>query len=138
MTVIQKGKKPGEPRKEDYQVFNYETNRMIENFTYPYAPVEEEDDEFGGKAAKEIKGIDEDSMTMIDASVIPSSHTLLKCEASSMEEIREFKEKLNKIHLDYNENFQVDLKMLDEKTNDPEAQTKAMLPSIKSKDTDPS
>lgn len=42
MTVIQKGK-PGEPRKEDYQVFKYETNGMIENFTYPYMPEEIED-----------------------------------------------------------------------------------------------
>ena len=42
MTVIQKGK-PGEPRKEDYQVFEYETNSMIENFSYPYMPKEEEE-----------------------------------------------------------------------------------------------
>lgn len=42
MTVIQRGK-PGEPRKEDYQIFKYETNSMIENFTYPYMPEVEEE-----------------------------------------------------------------------------------------------
>ena len=44
MTVPHKGK-PGEPRKENYQVFEYETNRMIENFTYPYMPPEVEENQ---------------------------------------------------------------------------------------------
>ena len=44
MTVIQKGKF-GEPRKENYQVFKYETDKLIENFTYPYMPVEEEENQ---------------------------------------------------------------------------------------------
>ena len=48
MTVIQKGK-PGEPRKDDYQVFKYETNKLLENFTYPYMPPEEEESEIEGE-----------------------------------------------------------------------------------------
>ena len=58
MTVIQKGRKPGQPRKEDYQVFEYETNSMLENFTYPYEPAKEEENELDGGSVREIHAID--------------------------------------------------------------------------------
>ena len=91
MTVIQKGK-PGEPRKEDYQVFEYETNRMIENFTYPYLPKEEEENALdGADSNREVKAIDADSMTMLDSSAIPSTSSLILCEASGIEEVRAYK-----------------------------------------------
>lgn len=102
MSVIQRGK-PGEPRKEDYQVFEYETSRLIENFTYPYMPQEEEENQLdGGPARREIKAIDPASMNVVNIGAIPSSASLLACESSSAEEMRNFKERLTKIHKAYN------------------------------------
>jgi hypothetical protein len=83
MTVIQKGK-PGETRKEDYQVFKFETNNLIENFTYPYLPKEEELNDFDiNNGQKEVRAINPYNMTLIDNSVIPSSANLLQCESTS-------------------------------------------------------
>ena len=120
MTVIQKGK-PGEPRKEDYQVFEYETNSMIENFSYPYMPKEEEENALDDTAEqREVKAINAANMTMVDIGAIPSSSSLILCEASAPEEIRAFKDRLTKIHKNYNEAYLEDLKLYDEATNTPE------------------
>ena len=138
LQVIQRGK-PGEPRKEDYQVFEYETSRLIENFTYPYMPQEEEENQLdGGPPRTEVRAIDPSSMTIVNLAAIPSSASLVACESSSIEEMRAFKERLSKIHKDYNENYQDDLKQLDESTNEPEKQTKEMLPAMTHRDPDPS
>lgn len=105
MTVIQKGR-PGEPRKEDYQVFEYETNSMIENFSYPYMPKEEEENALDGNdTPREVRAINPNNMQMIDISAIPSSSSLIQCEASGVEEVRAFKAKLIAIHKAYNENY---------------------------------
>lgn len=73
MTVIQRGK-PGEPRKEDYQIFKYETNKMLENFTYPYMPPEEKEDELEDHTeSRDIRVLNANSMTIIDLEGIPSS-----------------------------------------------------------------
>lgn len=135
MTVIQKGK-PGEPRKEDYQVFKYETNHLIENFTYPYMPEVIEDN--GLTDIHEIKALNPYTMQIIDYSAIPSSAVLLQCESSSIEEIREFKQRLATVHKNYNKNWQEDLKNLDVSVDLPEKQTKEMLPTLTMKETDPS
>ena len=138
MTVIQKGR-PGEPRKEDYQVFEYETNSMIENFSYPYMPKEEEENALDGNdTPREVRAINPNNMQMIDISAIPSSSSLIQCEASGVEEVRAFKAKLIVIHKAYNENYLEDLKQLDENTNNPEQQTKEMLPAMTLRDLDPS
>ena len=137
MTVIQRGK-PGEPRKEDYQIFKYETNNMIENFTYPYMPEVEEENQLDSNAQKkEIRAINPNDMSMIDINVIPSTASLMQCESSSIEEIRAFKAKITAVHKNYNKNYQEDLKMLDVTTNEPEQQTKEMLPSFTQRDNDP-
>ena len=138
MTVIQKGK-PGEPRKEDYQVFEYETNPMIENFTYPYAPRDEEIDHLDPEAAaKEVKALDPSTLAILDVCAIPSSATLLSAEASPIEELRAFKLKLAKVHKAYNANYKEDLRQLDEMVNEPERQTREMLPTLTPRETDPS
>ena len=137
MTVIQKGK-PGEPRKDDYQVFKYETNKLIENFTYPYMPPEEEENELEGQSRREVRVLSPDDMQILDYSGIPSSANLVECEASSIEELREYKQKLAKVHLNYNKNWQEDLKNLDVTIDHPEKQTKEMLPTMTPRDPDPS
>ena len=105
MTVIQKGK-PGEARKESYQIFKFETHSMIENFTYPYMPKEEEEDTLdSNRPKKEVRSLNPYDMTILDHSAIPSSANLLKCESSSLEEIRVFKDRLNAIHKKYNEDY---------------------------------
>ena len=120
MSVIQKGK-PGEPRKEDYQVFKYETHRLVENFTYPYMPAEEEDNALDvGAQAKEVLAISAHNMSIIDTSAIPSSAKLLECEASSPDELAAFKRKLTAIHKAYNKDYQEDLRQLDPATDRPE------------------
>lgn len=120
MTVIQKGK-PGEPRKDDYQVFKYETNKLLENFTYPYMPPEEEESEIEGEQTRrEIRVLNYQNMQILDLNGIPSSSNLVECEASSLEEVRDFKKKLAKVHLNYNKNWQEDLKNLDVTIDYPE------------------
>ena len=113
---------------------------MIENFTYPYMPKEEEEDALdSSRPNKEVRGINPYDMTILDHSAIPSSASLMKCESSSLEEIRVFKDRLTVIHKKYNEDYQADLKMLDETIDDPERQTKEMLPSCTQLfETDPS
>lgn len=60
MSVEHKGL-PNEPRKQDYQVFKYETNKLIENFTYPYMPVEAEENQLDdGQASRDIKIVNSD------------------------------------------------------------------------------
>lgn len=76
-------------------------------------------------------------MKIINPNAIPSSASLCECESSSYEEIKVFKDRLTKIHKAYNENYQEDLKMIDE-TGDPEKQTKEMLPALTHRDPDPS
>jgi len=120
MTVIQKGK-PGEPRKEDYQIFEYETNSMMENFTYPYAPLVEEEAQLDvNQASKDIHAINPLNMSILSLTAIPSSASLMQCESSSLEEIRVFRQRLHNTHRDYNENYQEDLGKLDATVNEPE------------------
>ena len=112
---------------------------MIENFTYPYQPKEEEDNILDvDTSAREIKAINVNVMQILDTSAIPSSASLLQCESSSIEEIKAFKEKLAAIHLAYNKNYKEDLKQLDPNIDRPEQQTKEMLPAFTYRDTDPS
>ena len=112
-------------------MFEYETNRMLENFTYPYAIKEVEENGLDGNdIVKDVHAINSNNMTMIDICAIPSSSSLILCEASGAEEVKNFKEKLNLIHKTYNENYQEDLKQCDERTNNPEKETKEMLPAM--------
>ena len=112
---------------------------MIENFTYPYVPKEQEENALDSNdTVREVHAINTHNMSMIDIGVIPSSSSLILCEASGIEEVRKFKEKLTLIHKTYNKNYQEDLKQLDERTNEPEKQTKEMLPAMTQRDTDPS
>ena len=120
-------------------MFEYETNTMIENFSYPYMPKEEEENALDDTAEqREVKAINEANMTMVDIGAIPSSSSLILCEASAPEEIRAFKDRLTKIHKNYNEAYLEDLKLYDEATNTPEQQTKEMLPAMTLRDLDPS
>ena len=120
MTVIQKGR-PGEPRKENYQIFEYETNNLIENFTYPYMPKQEEETQLDmNSVSKDIHAINPHDMTILNLSAIPSSAKIMQCETSSLEETRNFKERLTRIHKEYNANYQEDLTKLDPNVNEPE------------------
>ena len=49
-----------------------------------------------------------------------------------------FKDRLAKVHKNYNKKWQEDLKSLDPACNEPEKQTKEMLPSMTPRDMDPS
>ena len=112
---------------------------MIENFTYPYMPKEQEDTGLEADSDRnEIRAINPHLMQIIDFSAIPSSAVLMQCESSSIEEIRMLKNRLAKVHKNYNKNWQEDLKMLDPATIYPEKQTKEMLPSITLRDMDQS
>lgn len=73
-------------------------------------------------------------MKILDLDGIPSSAHLIRCDSSSIEELRAFKQRLAKIHLAYNENWQEDLKLLDVTNDHPEKQTKEMLPTFNLKD----
>ena len=59
-------------------------------------------------------------MNIVNIGAIPSSASLLACESSSGEEMRNFKERLTKIHKAYNSKYEEDLRRLDESTNEPE------------------
>ena len=120
MTVIQKGK-PGEPRKDDYQVFKYETNPLLENFTYPYMPPDKQTDELEDQNdSSDVHVINAASMNIVDFEGIPSSAQLVSCESSSHDEMKKFKQRLAKIHLNYNKNWQEDLKLYDVTVDNPE------------------
>ena len=92
MAIIQRGRRD-EPKKEDYQVFKYETDKLIENFTYPYMPPEEESDGLEqNKDRHDIEVVSSDNMKIVNYEGIPSSANLAwRCESSSPEEIKEFK-----------------------------------------------
>ena len=77
-------------------------------------------------------------MRILDIEGIPSSANIVSCESNSIEEVREFKQRLHKIHKEYNANYQEDLKNLDVTVDTPERQTKEMLPTMTIRDTDPS
>ena len=77
-------------------------------------------------------------MHILDHSAIPSSAVLLQCESSSTEEIKAFKDRLAKVHKNYNRNWQEDLRNLDPAIDEPEKQIKEMLPTMTPRDTDPS
>ena len=106
MTVIQKGK-PGEARKESYQIFKFETHsRALKGFRMEGCPKEEEEDTLdSNRPKKEVRSLNPYDMTILDHSAIPSSANLMKCESSSLEEIRVFKDRLNAIHKKYNEDY---------------------------------
>ena len=73
MTVIQKGK-PGDPRKDDYQVFKYETNPLLENFTYPYMPPDKQTDELEEQSdLNDVHVLNPANMNILDHEGIPSS-----------------------------------------------------------------
>ena len=79
---------------------------MIENFTYPYMPKEEVENELDGeKERNDIKAIDYNEMKHESITAVPSSATLLMCESSGIEELRAFKAKLTATHRAYNSNF---------------------------------
>ena len=112
---------------------------MIENFSYPYMPKEEEENALDdSEQVKEVRAINPVNMTMMDIGAIPSSSSLILCEASAPEEIKTFRDRLIAIHKNYNAKYQEDLKMYEEATNTPEQQTKEMLPSMTLRDLDPS
>ena len=136
MTVIQKGK-PGERRREDYQIFKFETNKLVENFTYPYTPKEIEENALDeSQQKKEVRVLNPIEMSVLDWEGIPSSATLVQCESSSIEELRVFKQRLVSIHKNYNVDWQEDLKNYDVTVKSPEKQTKEMLPSFTLRDLD--
>ena len=59
-------------------MFKYETNHLIENFTYPYMPEVQEDNGLDDQVEQsEVKAINPHSMHIIDYSAIPSSAILL-------------------------------------------------------------
>lgn len=67
---------------------------MLENFTYPYQPKEEEENALDGDSQVEVRAINPHNMTMIDITAIPSSANLIQCEASGFDEARAFRAKL--------------------------------------------
>ena len=84
---------------------------MLENFTYPYQPKEEEENALDGSdSVKEVKAINPNNMEMLSINAIPSSSNLILCEASGIDEVRAFKEKLSAIHKNYNDTYVDDLK----------------------------
>ena len=92
-------------------MFKYETNNMIENFTYPYMPeIEEENQLDNTSQKKDIKAINPTDMSIIDINVIPSTASLMQCESSSIEEIRAFKAKILAVHKARSKNYKEDLK----------------------------
>jgi len=101
-------------------------------------PADEEEDALDESMDRhEIKVLNVNNIQIVDHEGIPSSAMIVRCESSSLEEVKAFKTRLAKVHLNYNKNWQEDLKNLDVTVDYPEKQTKEMLPTLTVKDIDP-
>lgn len=123
---------------ETPQVLKYETCSLIENFPSNYIPdfLTEEKDKFSQSKNKEaLKVIGASSYEILDYFGIPSSVSLLQTDATSIEDLRVFREKRKTICVkNYGKSYQEELKEFAPELNDPEIHLKQLLPTFTPQD----
>ena len=84
-------------------------------------PADKQTDELENETdLNDVQVLNTDRLKILDFEGIPSSAQLVECESSSIDEMKVYKKRLAKIHLNYNKNWQEDLKNLDVTVDYPE------------------